>query len=75
MPRQQGGNRFKIFWGNFTGNLKRLSLFLLTVSYMPVARAILENFSGQYDEAALQRTGYVVIALARAQPNDTRHDH
>ena len=51
-----GGDGFTTFWSNFKGNLKRASLFLLTVSYMPVARAVLENFSGEYDPAVLSVT-------------------
>jgi hypothetical protein len=57
-PRDPGGDRFLTFWSSFTGNLKRLSLFLLTISYMPVARAILENFSGEYDPEILETSGY-----------------
>ena len=45
-PRDEGGEGFTVFWRDFTGTLKRLSLFLLTISYMPVARAILQNFAG-----------------------------
>ena len=57
-PRVVGGDRFMTFWGNLKGNLKRLSLFLLTISYMPVARAILENFAGEYRPEALALTKY-----------------
>lgn len=56
-PCQPGGDRFMTFWSKLKGNLKRVSLFLLTVSYMPVARAILEVYAGQYDTAVLDVTG------------------
>ena len=56
-PRDIGGDRFLSYWSDFTSNVKRFSLFLLTVSYMPVARAILENFSGEYDPKILETSG------------------
>jgi hypothetical protein len=50
----KGGDTYISFWSKFTLLWKRLYLFLLTISYMPVARAILENFAGEYDADVLR---------------------
>lgn len=51
--------KFHSFWSSTTRRTKRLMLFLLTVSYMPVARIILDNFADEHDQERLQKAGYV----------------
>jgi hypothetical protein len=48
-----GGDRFVVYWSQFTRALKRGTLFLMTISYLPVARVTLENFAGEYDNSIL----------------------
>lgn len=51
------GDRFTAYWSQYTVILKRASLFLLTISYLPVARVTLENFAGEYDPKILNLYG------------------
>ena len=48
-----GGDTFVKYWSSFTRVLRRAMLFLLTVSYLPVARVTLENFSSEYTTSVL----------------------
>lgn len=50
---------FKEFFSDFKRGVRRLLLFLLTVSFLPVCRVNLENFAPEYNTTTLQYYGYV----------------
>lgn len=52
-----------MYWGFFTRTLRRAMLFFLTVSYLPVARVTLENFSAEYSDRTLALYGCVLLLL------------
>lgn len=45
------------FWSTWRRAFQRVSLFLLTVAYMPVSRMVLENFAPDYNHARLDVNG------------------
>lgn len=68
-----GGESFQLYWSQFTRTLKRCIFFVLTIAYLPIARAVLENFAGEYDAKVLKLYGYVVLCgVAEVSLKDAR---
>eukprot|EP00753_Platysulcus_tardus_P007329 PLAT15137.1.p1 GENE.PLAT15137.1~~PLAT15137.1.p1 ORF type:complete len:2194 (+),score=1373.13 PLAT15137.1:84-6584(+) len=54
---RQGGREFQQFWAKTKRGLQRLMLFLITVSYMPVAKIVLSAYADESNQDVLQKAG------------------
>ena len=50
-------SKFKVAWSSLKRTLQKACLFMLSVSYIPVARTILNTMGSDYDPVSLNMTG------------------